>query len=107
MPCAAGWAANRVASPSARAEMPPPAMARGAAGQCGCSRGEPLHAHAVFAGRGEGFPLPDARVCLAVAVTHSPAIDTASVASMVALPVTRAIIPVTSASVPMAETSTT
>src|ERR1019366_10197389 len=32
----------------------------------------PLHAHAVFAGRREGLPLPDVSVCLAVAINHRP-----------------------------------
>jgi hypothetical protein len=66
--------------------------------------GRPLHAHAVFAGRREGLPLPDVSVCLAVAITHSPAIEAAS---MAALPAARAMTPVTSASTPMADTSTT
>jgi len=67
----------------------------------------PPHAHAVFAGRREGLPLPDASVCLAVAITHSPPIEAASAASMAALPATRAMTPVTSASAPMPDTSTT
>jgi hypothetical protein len=64
-------------------------------------------AHAVFTARPEGPRLPGATACLAVAISHSPAIDDASVASSAALPVTRAITPTTSASAPMAETSTT
>jgi TusA-related sulfurtransferase len=64
-------------------------------------------AHAVFAGRREKFPLPDISMCLAVAITHSPAIDAVSVASMAALPVTRAMTPAASASAPIAEASTT
>jgi len=67
----------------------------------------PPDAHAVFAGRRERFPLPDISMCLAVAITHSPAIDAVSVASMAALPVTRAMTPAASASAPMAEASTT
>ena len=67
----------------------------------------PLHAHAVFAGRREGLPLPDVSVCLAVAITHSPPIEATSVANMAALPATRAMTPVTSASAPMPDTSTT
>ena len=58
-------------------------------------------------GRGEGLPLPDVSVCLAVAITHSPPIEAASVANMAALPATRAMTPVTSASAPMPDTSTT
>ena len=67
----------------------------------------PLHAHAVFAGRREGLPLPDASVCLAVAITHRPPIEAASVASMAALPATGAMTPVTNANAPMPDTSTT
>src|ERR1017187_8186811 len=61
----------------------------------------PLHAHAVFAGRWEGLPLPDVSVCLAVAIAHSPPIEAASVANMAALPATRAMTPATSASAPL------
>ena len=66
-----------------------------------------IYVEAGFTGRPEGPRLPDATACLPVAISHSPAIDAANVASRAALPATRAITPATSATAPIAETSTT
>jgi S1-C subfamily serine protease len=67
----------------------------------------PLAAQAVFGARRDTLLLPEVSACLAVAITHRPPIDAASVASMAVLPVTMAMTPATSASAPMAEAGTT